>query len=97
MKISNLQPVAPGLAAQLFKAYSTANALRPNDYDLTMMREADAANAGCWTFCEVIIGDVSDAGFLELFSGGDDEKPEGMTGEVRIRVGNAKRRNTASG
>ena len=53
---------------------------------LAMMREADAENADCWTWCDVVIGDVSDASFVEFFSGGDDEKPAGMAGEVRIRV-----------
>jgi hypothetical protein len=53
---------------------------------LKMMREADPEYADCWTFCEVVIGDVADAGFVEFLSGGDDERPEGMTDEVRVRV-----------
>lgn len=38
MIVTTLKPAAPDVAARLFKAYSTVHAIRPNDYDLTMMR-----------------------------------------------------------
>lgn len=53
---------------------------------LRMMREADPENADCWTFCDVEIGDVANASFIEFLSSGEGERPEGMFGEVRIRT-----------
>lgn len=38
MRITTLAPAAPEEADRLFKAYSAAHAIRPNEYDLTMMR-----------------------------------------------------------
>ncbi|HEV2862872.1 MAG TPA: hypothetical protein VGX48_17785 [Pyrinomonadaceae bacterium] len=53
---------------------------------LAMMRAADPENADCWTWCDVVVGDLVNAAFVEFLSGGDDERPDGLTGEVRIRT-----------
>lgn len=52
---------------------------------LAMMRANDPEHADCWAWCDVIVGDVADATFVEFLSGGEDERPAGLTGEVRIR------------
>lgn len=53
---------------------------------LKMMREADAAYSDSWAYCDIVLGDVADASFVELLCGGDEDKPEDMVGEVRVRV-----------
>ncbi len=53
---------------------------------LYMMRAADAENADCWAWCDVVVGDVADAAFVEFLSGGEDERPDGLEGMVRIRA-----------
>ena len=51
---------------------------------IEMMRNQDSEYSDCWTWCEITITDLAISNGVSFYCGGEEDRPEGMAGVVRL-------------